>query len=343
MRRLLRVLAGVLPLAVALPVFGVNCTTQSQMNQAQRTALEQAARLLATNVQAGNVSAVREQTIAAVGAQFGGIATSIQSVDASIQRAAITVNTIYLLDATDLKSPADTQFFCGIAGSPLTVVVSIPNLPPGRYALAIVHATGVKNPQQLTMVLSNDPVGSSSWKLAGFFVKPMTVAGHDGLWFWQQARQYAARKQQWGAWLYYQTALLLLQPVDFITSPNLQKLNKEADQARPDTLPGTEPMRITFNGQVLNVTQVHTGEFGGQLDLIVDYEGTPTPDPVAARAQVTAVMRTLLEQHPELHDAFHGIWVHASAPNRPNWFALELPMEQIEASFPAPEQLKKRG
>lgn len=332
MPRFVRLLAGFLSLAVALPVFAVNCTTQSQMSQAQRTALEQAARELANNVQAGNVDGVRAQTIAPVAAQFGGIANSIQAVNPSIQKAAITVDSLYLMDATDLKAPEDTQFFCGVAGSPLTVEITIPNLPPGKYALALVHATGVQNPQQISMILQNDPAGSASWKLAGFFVKPMTLAGHDGLWFWKQARQYAAKKQLWGAWFYYQAARLLLEPVDFLSSPNLQKLDKEAEQAHPDTLPGVEPMRIAFNGQTLNVTDVHNGEFAGKLDLIVNYDGPPTPDPVAARAQVTAVMRDLLQQHPELRDAFHGLWVHASAPNRPNWFALELPMDQIQTS-----------
>jgi hypothetical protein len=333
MRRILIVLAGLLPLAAALPALAVNCTTQSQMNEAQRTTLEQAARMLASNIQTGNTSAVREQTVAAVAAQFGGIANTIQNIDTSIQKAAITVDTLYLLDATDLKAAEETQFFCGLAGSPLTVEITIPDLPPGKYAVALMHATGVTAPQQLSLVLANDPVGSVSWKLAGFFTRPMTLATHDGLWFWRGARQFAAKKQQWGAWFYYQTAQFLLDPADFLTSPNLQKLQREAEQSHPDSLPGVEPMRITFNGQVLNVTDVHTGEFAGKLDLIVQYEGTPTPDPVAARAQVTAVMRTLLQQHPELRDGFHGLWVHASAPNQPNWFALELPMDQIE---PAP-------
>lgn len=338
MRRLLMVLAGLLPLAMTLPVLAVNCTTQSQMSEAQRTALEQTTRTLAANIQSGNTNAVREQTIAAVASQFGGIANSIQAIDASIQKAAITVDTLYLLDATDLKGPEETQFFCGIAGSPLTVEITIPNLPPGKYAFALVHATGVPNPQQLSLVLANDPAGSTSWKLAGFFTKPMTLAGHDGLWFWRGARAMAAKKQMWGAWFYYQTAQLLLDPVDFLTSPNLQKLQRETEQARPDTLPGVEPMRIMFNGQTLNVTDVHVGEFAGKMDLIVAYEGAPTQDPVAARAQVTAVMRTLLQQHPELRDAFHGLWVHASAPNRPDWFALELPMDQIEPTVPSPGQ-----
>jgi hypothetical protein len=43
-------------------------------------------------------------------------------------------------------------------------------------------------------------------------------------------------------------------------------------------------------------------------------------------------MRALLLQHPELQTAFHGLWVYAATPGNPSPFALELPMEQIQAS-----------
>jgi hypothetical protein len=39
-------------------------------------------------------------------------------------------------------------------------------------------------------------------------------------------------------------------------------------------------------------------------------------------------MTGLLSLHPELRDAFHGIWVHADQGSV-SLFALELPMDQI--------------
>ena len=269
-------------LGMALPAFGVSCLTQSQMNPAQRTVLEQSAQMLGANVQAGNAAAVRRQTIASVAAQFDGIAGTIQSVNTPIEHATLTVDGLYLLDATDLKIAEETQFFCGVAGSPLTVEVTIPNLPPGKYALAILHATGVRQPQQLSLVLQNDPAGSEDWKLAGFFTRPMTMGGHDGIWFWRQARQYAAKKQLWDAWFYYQTAQYLLDPVDFISSPNLQKLQREAEQARPDNLPGSDPLHLHAGTQSFDITSLHTGELSDQLDLVVTYNATPNQDMVAA-------------------------------------------------------------
>ncbi len=324
--------------ASGLPAFGVSCMTQSQMAGAQRTVLEQSAQMLGANVQSGNAAAVRAETISAVAAQFDGIAGSIQSVDTSIQHATLTVDGIYLLDASDLKAAEETQFFCGVAGSPLTVEITIPALPPGKYALAILHATGVKQPQQISLILQNDPAGSPIWKLAGFFTRPMTMGGHDGVWFWRQAREYAAKKQLWDAWFYYQTAQYLLNPVDFLSSPNLQKLQREAEQTRPDNLPGADPLHISAGAQTFDITSLHTGELSDQLDLVITYNATPNQDMVAARAQVTAVMRALLQQHPELQSAFHGLWVYAATPGNPSPFALELPMDQIENSAPSSGQ-----
>lgn len=335
-----KALAWIVPMTAVLPAFGISCMTQSQMGAPQRTALRDAAQSLAVSVKAGDRTAVRAQTLPPVAAQFGGIADSIESVSPDIQHAALTVDNLYSLNATELKAPEDAQFFCGLPGSPLTVEINIPGLPPGQYALVIVRATGVEHPQQLSMVLANDPAGSATWKLAGFFTRSMTMGGHDGVWFWQHAREYAAKKQLWDAWFYYQTAQFLLDPVDFLSSPNLEKLHREAEQTRPEGLPGTNPLRLSADGQTYEITNLHTGELSNQFDLIVNYKSKGNLDPVAARAQVTAVMRALLQQHPELQSAFHGLWVYAGAPDQ-HPFALELPMDQIQASASGPQHSKR--
>jgi hypothetical protein len=332
------VVGAILWLAGAAPAFAVNCTTESQTAPAVRGPLQQAAMTIAGHVQAGDTEAVKAQTISAVAAKFEGIASSITGIQTAVQHATLTVDDLYALNATDLKVAEDAEFFCSLPGSTLTVEINIPNLPPGQYALAVVHATGVRNPQALSMILANDQAGSGTWKLAGFFVRPMTMGGHDGVWYWRQARDYAAKKELWNAYFYYQTAQFLLDPVDFLSSPNLEKLEREAEQSRPDGLPGAEPMHLNAAGQTLGVTNLHTGELSDELELVVEYQATPNQDPVAARAQVTAVMRALLALHPELRGAFHGLWVYANTANNQRPFALELPMDQIQTSSTSPVQ-----
>jgi len=320
--------------AVLAPgAWAANCITQAQMTPADRNAIVDASRSMLLLAQNGNVQGLKANTLPAVAADFGGIASSVQSLQPIIQNAFVTVDAVYDLDASeDQAGSANTQFFCG---SPV-VVINFNNLPPAKYALVLMHATGVKEPQQVSLILSQSP--NKRWMLAGFFAKPMVQAGHDGLWYWVSARRYAEANGKWAAWFYYRLAADLLQPMDNISSPNLQKLQSESTSAKPDNLPTDKPVTVNANGAAFQLTAVDTTTQFGGLDLDVHYLPNPMQtaqlrDPPSARKQVVDVMNALLAQHPELHNAFHGMWVHADQGNV-SLFALELPMEQI-ASTPA--------
>jgi hypothetical protein len=314
--------------------FGADCLTQAQMTPVNRNSLVAAAQNIMAAVQAGNVDAVKAYTLPAVAADFGGIANSVQALAPMIQKATITVDALYDLDAsTDQAGAQATTFYCG---SPV-VVLNFTSLPPAHYALAILHATGVRKPQQAAFILARGP--DTRWLLAGFFAKPMLEAGHDGLWYWVAARKYAQSSGQWAAWLYYRIAANLLDPMDNLSSPNLTKLMNEQAAVKPANLPsGNQPVTLIANGSLFHLSNVDlTTEFGG-LDLDVHY--TPDPmqaaqlrNPPDARKQVVDIMRELLAQHPELRSAFHGMWVHADQGNV-SLFALELPMDQIAGGTP---------
>lgn len=301
------------------------------MTPIQRSAYEQASRSLGSQIAAGHVAAVRANTIASVAAQFGPITSTIEQVSPLIQKATLTVDDLYNLNATDLKpGSGEVEFFCSLPDSSLVVTATFPQLPAGNYALALLHATGVPQPQQLSLILQNDPAGSGQWKLAGLFARPLTVAGHDGVWFWRRARSFAEKKQNWNAYFYYQTAEFLLNPADFLSSPNLQKLQKEAQDVRPANLPGKNPLVLPASGLNLEVTALRTDTFQGALDLVVDYKAQDVSDPVATRQQILELMKALLDRHPGLRTGFHGLWVYAYYPNNGQPFAIELPMDQIQ-------------
>jgi len=301
------------------------------MTEAQRNSLVSSARSLAALVQAGNTGALKTETIPSVAGRFDPIAAAAESAAPLIERGTITVESLYLLDSTDLKTTEDeTQFFCGGADSH-EVVLTIPQLPPGSYALTILHATGVESPQSLTFILARDSAASTQWKLAGAFIHALTSAGHDGVWFWTQAREFAKKGQHWNAYFYYQTAVSLLTPVYFLSSPNLDKLLKEQAAIAPSGLPtNTQPMLISASGgQSFEVQDLHTDSSLGGLDLVIDYGAKDVSDPVASRTRNVELMKAVLAQHPELREGFHGLWAFANAPNeRP--FANELPMGQIQ-------------
>ena len=318
----------VLFLAAAPLAMAVSCSTQSQLTEAQRNQIIQPAKSLAALIQAGNVAGLKAVTLASVAARFDPIAAAVESASPLMQGASFTVDALYQLDSADLKATEDeTQFFCGGADTH-EVVLSIPQLPPGKYALVVLHATGVRQPQSITLLLAQDGANVGQWRLAGSFLHGLTSAGHDGVWYWTQAREYAKKKQNWNAYYYYQTAANLLTPVYFLSSPNLDKLLKEQAAIAPPGLPGAQPMMLSANGQDYTITEMHTDGSLGGLDLVINYKVQDVSDPVATRSHNVDLMRAMLVQHPELRGGFHGLWVYANSPTeRP--FANELPMDQI--------------
>jgi hypothetical protein len=319
------VVITVVTLMAPIRMLAVSCTTQAQMTEAERAALMQSAHNLATAVQSGNASAVQALTIAKVKAQFDPIANTIEQTSPLLAGATITIDALYGLDASDLKAAAeDTVFYCGVANSPVHVDVTIPQLPQGQYALALVHATGVKQPQQMAFLLQK----SGDWQLAGLFVKPLLLAGHDSVWYWTKARAFNQKNQKWNAYFYYTTAAYLASPADFMTSANLDKLNQEAQGAKPDGLPGAQPMVVTSENNTFPISEMHTDGSLGGLDLVLRYSTPETSDPVATRARNLELMKATLQAHPELREGFHGLWVYAEAPSqRP--YGNELAMSEI--------------
>ncbi|MGA2219261.1 MAG: hypothetical protein ABSG51_14295 [Terracidiphilus sp.] len=313
---------------LSLAASAASCKTQSQMTVAERDALASAARIMVREVQSGDAEALKANTIPAVAADFGGIVGSVANLNPLVRDATITVDSLYALDASTQSAGAgQTDFYCG---SPL-VVLNFTSLPPGSYALVLLHATGVSQPQQISLILSE--TAEHRWMLAGFFSKPMTEAGHDGLWYWVSARRFAKQNMNWDAWFYYRTAANFLNPVEFLSSPNLEKLQHEEEEVHPGNLPGVEPVMLSTQGSVFQVTAIDTTAALGALDLEVHYtpdaaETAQLRDPPAARKQVTQVMTALLALHPELQAAFHGIWAYADQGSA-SLFSLELPMDQI--------------
>jgi hypothetical protein len=313
-----------------------SCTTQAEMDAATRTALQAVSLDTARQIAAGNTSAVQSSIAPQMTADAAGILNSTSSAAPLLKGASFIVRELYILDATD--SPANAppaQFFCGSMNQPPHVIFTLGGLQKGSYAIAMLQATGTAQPQQMTMIFeqAGGATGkarssASGWKLAGFAYKPTTMAGHDGLWYWTQARTYAQKKQNWNSYFYYTTAQYLLVPVDYLSSSNLNKLIREKNAVKPAGLPGQQPMVLASGTQKFSITDLHTDGSLGGLDLVIRYAAQNVSDPVAARAQNISVMHLMLQTHPELRQAFHGLWVYAVAPGQ-DPFGIELPMGQI--------------
>ncbi len=313
------------------------CTTQSQMSATDRDALAAAAYSLAAKVQANDVSGLQAATAAEYAKDFSGIGAVVGSTAAKVKDGTVTVEQVYLLDGTELKrapdgSAPEAQFFCSLNKSVSEADFLIAGLAPGRYGFVMVDVTDTSSPWRLSFLLRQE---QSKWTMAGFYPKPLSAAGHDGLWYWKQARMMTAQKERWNAWLYYQLAENLLMPVNFIQSTHLEKLKTEASSAAPPVLSegvsaeaplvvkGADGVEYHFTGLGLDDSLAKD-----KVDVIAHLKVDQIGDPAAARKRNTDAMVALLSAYPEMRKPFHGVWMVTEVAGQ-NPFATEQAMSDI--------------
>jgi hypothetical protein len=313
------------------------CTTQSQMTATDRDALATMARGLAEKVQANDVSGLQAATASEYAKDFSGIGTVVGTTSAKVKGGTPIVEQVYLLDATQLKRGADgslpeAQFFCSLNKSVAEADFMISGLAPGRYGFVIVDVTDTGSPWRLSFLLRQE---QGQWTMAGFYPKPLSAAGHDGLWYWTQARTVNAQKEHWNAWLYYQQAESLLTPANFIQSTHLEKLKAEASAVAPPALSegvsADSPLVVKGRDGVeyhFTALGVDDSLANDKIDIMAHLKADQIGDPAAARKRNTDAMVALLAAYPEMRKPFHGVWMVADIPGQ-NPFATEQAMTEI--------------
>jgi hypothetical protein len=313
------------------------CTTQSQMTAGDRDGLANAARALAAKVQANDVSGLRAATVAEYAKDFAGMESLVGSTAAKVKDGSLVVEQVYVLDGTQLKrgtdgAAPDAQFFCSLNKSISEADFLIPGLAPGRYGFAMVDVHGATAPWRLSFLMRQE---QGKWEMAGFYPKPLSAAGHDGIWYWTQARTMSAQKEHWNAWLYYQQAEALLRPTNFIQSTHLEKLKAEASAVAPpalsDGVSAESPLVVkAANGAEYRFTELSVDDSLAKekIDILARLKVDRIGDPAAARKQNADAMAALLAAYPELRRSFHGVWMFAEAPGQ-NPFATEQAMNEI--------------
>ncbi|HMG03180.1 MAG TPA: hypothetical protein VK596_08595 [Edaphobacter sp.] len=316
---------------------GEKCTTQSAMTDSDRNALASAARGMAEKVQANDAAGLQAITIAEYAHNFGAIQNAVADASAKVKGAALVVDQVYLLDASDLKlgsdgKPSNAQFLCTLNRSIAEADFSIPSLPAGKYGFAVLEARGVAAPWRLSFLMQQV---QGQWQMAGFYPRAVTAAGHDGLWYWTEARTMAKNKQQWSAWLYYQQAEVLLNPSGLIQSTHLEKLRNEQSAAAPPALSsgispesplvvkGADGAEYHFTG-----LRVDDSLAKDKIDVLAHLKVDQLGDAVAARKRNTDAMSALVAAYPELRKSFHGVWILSEVPGQ-SPYATEQAMNEI--------------
>jgi hypothetical protein len=317
-------------LLLAAPVVSLaaSCTTQSELQPQDRDAVATAGQRLSVAVLQQDYSTLQGALFQGVAQDWNGIRGAIEDGAPLVKGGQPQLQSIYLLDASSATAPADTQFFCSNASGALTVTLTMHALPPGKYAVILSDAAGAPLGGQMGIILVWDPTGAvPGWKLGGLSLRQGIIDGHDGVWYWTRARGLAATGAPWSAYYSYDMARYLLLPVDFISSPNMDKLMHEQSEIKGSPT-NSFPYSVTDGPRTWKIDSIRVDTSLRQADLGVTYDSLGISDPAAARTEAVAVLSALLKVHPKLRENFHGLWAFASKDGNITP-VIELPMAQI--------------
>lgn len=325
MRLCWKVWAFAVVMSAPVASLAATCTAQAELSPQDRSTLSAIGGRLSEAVVQQDFATLQAGLQPAEAAEWSGIRGAIEQAAPLVKGGQVQLRNLYLLDAANMTAPADSQFFCSSANGSLTVTIMMHALPPGRYTIVLADAAGAPLGGQIGLILAWDGP-DSGWRLAGLSVHQGIFDGHDGVWYWSRARG-LAKVDPWSAWYSYDAARYLLLPVDFISSPNLEKLQQEQAQiqgspqeAFPYSLPGGD--------RTWKIDSVQFDPTLHQSDLAVVYESTGVTDPAALRTEAIAVFSALLKAQPGIRQNFHGLWAYASKDGK-RTPVIELPMAQI--------------
>jgi len=318
--------------AFPMPGRAASCTTQGELQPPDRDALTAMGGRMAVAVLGQDYSTLQAALLPAEAGDWAGIHDSVELGAPLVKGGQVRLRNLYLLDASTLTAPADTQFFCSNTTGSLTVTMIMRALPAGRYAVILADSAGASLAGQMGIILAWDPTGTTAaWKLAGLTVRQGNFNGHDGVWYWSRARELVRedqpRSNSWPAWFSYEAARYLLLPVDFLSSPNSEKLSQEQAQIK-DSPQDVFPYSLQEGDRTWKIDAVHLDASLHEADLAVVYESTGVTDPAAVRTEASAVLSALLKAQPGLRSNFHGLWAVAMKDGK-RTPVIELPMAQI--------------
>ena len=303
-------------LGLVLGASAQTCLTSEDMEPAVRSALETTAKRYFDLVSKGDVATLRQSAIPSLASNFGGIEAAVKDNQANFAGATATPRPPFALQADGKETLQRAEFLCGVFGksgqTTNSAVFVIPNLPPGDYAIAVLDVAA-KSPATLSFVLQK--LGND-WKLGGFYARPSQVAGHDGQWFANQAKEFKSKNQNRNAWFYYLEARELLAPVPFMSTMVTDKIYDDMQTVQPTDLPaGGNTADLAVDGKTYKLTAAFLVGVGNDLDLVVKYSVPDVSNSNLMYQQNVAVIKAVAAKFPELRSGFTAIVARAVEPS----------------------------
>lgn len=315
------VVAGLLFLT-AIAGHAQSCLTAEDIDPATRTSLTSSAQRFFQMAASGDAAGLRQNSIASVASNFGGIETAIKDNQSALSGGQGKPKDPYELKVDSNASGDHAEFLCGVFGAngqtANSVVFTLANLPAGNYAVAAVDVATSKEPYILTFILQQE---GSAWKLGGYYVKATQANGHDGEWYAQKAREFKTKGQLHNAWLYQVQARDLLAYVPFMSTLATDKLYDEFQKVKPADLPS---MDLAAGSKTYHLTTMFPMAYAGQLDLVVKFSSPDVSNTGLIFQDNAAVIKALVAKYPELREAFGGVVARATEPSGKDYGTLLL-------------------
>lgn len=311
-----RILTSLIVMA-SFPAWSQTCQGRDEIQEPVRSAIDTAAQQAYDLASRGDVNSLKANSAPFLQSNFNGIIAAVNDNKDAFAGAKAQLRTLFLLDNTSAGQNSDGTFYCGVYGakgvSSGGAQFSLPGLDAGKkYAVVIQDFVGNKGPYVLTTIFED----LGGWKIAGFQVRPGSAAGHDGIWYLNQARDYKKKGQAHNAWFYYATSWELLAPLPAMNTPLLGNIQEESNGILPKDIPlDGKPVAYSANGKTYTVTDMSTFKTDKNFDLSVKYSVPSTADFNATQTDARNLANALITQYPELKDGFNNVWVHAVDPN----------------------------
>src|ERR1700694_402711 len=298
MNRLIpKIFFALLIVAGSVPAWPQTCQVRDDIPAQAKTAIENSATQIFEQASHGNVDAMRANAIPSLQSSFNGIAAAVNENKPAFAGGHAQIRSSFLLDTGATPSP-DGRFYCGVFDasgmSASSAEFDIPGLPPGKYGIVIQDFSGNRGPYSLTTIFQD----LDGWKLAGFYVRPQTALGHDGIWYLQHARDYKSKGQNHNAWFYYSTSWDLLAPVTFMDTRLLSKVIQESNGVQPKDIPaGGKTVTYSANGKTYNITDMSVFRLSNTFDLNIRYSVSSTADFNATQADARGLATAYIAQY----------------------------------------------
>ncbi len=313
------------------PASGQSCQTSADIDDAPRAAITAAGQRYFDMAVKADAGSLRQNAVPALATDFSGVESAVKERQQDLAGAQATPK-IFLLEVAGTEPMPHAEFLCGVFGkngqTANSAAFYLDNLMPAKYAVVLFDAATPHARTNVSFILQQD---GTDWKLAGFYVKPAQLAGHDSDWFSARAREYKSKGQVHNAWLYALEARNLLAPVPFMSTQATDKRDADAQSLEPTDVPANgKTVDLVAGTTTYKLTALFPATVGNDLDLIVKFQATngDVADTNKAYAANVAVMKALVAKYPELREAFAGAVARAVDPSGHDYGTL-LAMKDI--------------